>query len=243
MTEARWEHAANPEHLRIVGEAVVKRHLRFCEDGETMLKAARWCSPNGNHSLLVPGTSRWKLLRAMAQLFHRRRAETESAHLRRCWCWDAWVGHDEYAKPAIAVLLLLHIALLLATPETPVDLRLSLADGARAEDMDRLREVPESFCSLHPCERFLDDVSYDRFRFWNASPLTLPSLCHMPLCRVPHRCPLAAAHGSHGAVRGCMPMLPPMRGTGESRSAMWRRPRGGATNLPSRDANRPTFER
>ena len=154
LTEARWEHAADPARLRLVGEAIVKRHLRFCEDRDVMLKAARWCSPQGNHSLLVPGTPRWKLLRALARIFCRQHGETDAAHLRRCWCWDAWVGHDTYAKPAIAVLLLLHIALLLATPETPQDLRFSLVDGARSEDVERLREVPEAFCSFHPCERF-----------------------------------------------------------------------------------------
>ena len=198
VTDARWEHAADPVRLRIVGEAVVKRHLRFCENRETMLKAARWCSPNGHHSLLVPGTSRWNLLRAVAQLFYRQQDETEATHLRRCWCWDAWVGHDEYAKPAIVVLLLLHIALGLASLETPLDLRLGLADGARSEELERLQEAPEAFCSLHPCEPF--PLAILAIRVYSLPNPTSHAAAHS-LPHAPHRCPLASARRGGRAPR------------------------------------------
>ena len=184
-TEACWAYAADDARLQAVAQEVVQRHLRFCEDLATMRAAARWCRPNGTHSLLAPGKPRWLLLRALAQFFYRQRNESEYQHLLRCWRWDAWVGHDEYAKPAIAVLLLLHIALLLSTPETPSELRLTtLADGARVEDMDHLQRAPEAFCSLHPCEPS---------PFTREARETLPShALRAQLHRHDRRCPLFA---------------------------------------------------
>jgi hypothetical protein len=103
----RWVYLAEPELLTHVGKSTFLEYLRPAgEHDMSYVQSGELCLPYESRSFLAPGTPRWKLLQAVAQLLVHQPEEDQSAHLARCKNWDAWAAGNIRKKHGVAILLL-----------------------------------------------------------------------------------------------------------------------------------------
>ena len=116
----RWVYLAEPELLTYVGKSTFLEYLRPAGERDTsLMQSGELCLPYESRSFLAPGTPRWKLLRAVAQLLVRQPEEEEVAHLARCQNWDAWAAGNLRKKHGVAIVLLWQM--IMALKEAPTD--------------------------------------------------------------------------------------------------------------------------
>jgi hypothetical protein len=116
-TDEQWTYVAeSPGALELIGRSVLHYHVyRYIDTSEELTPlGGRYCRPFGEQSFLAPHTTRWILLRALAQYLAQKSDETDVQHLMRCTRYDRWAAIFPCSRPSTAVLLLRQLAAFLS---------------------------------------------------------------------------------------------------------------------------------
>ena len=191
--DLRWTYLESGEHLLRVGKTVFLQVIRPAgEDDESLFRSGDLCSPHGHRSFLAPGTARWQVLRAVAQLFVRTPSEDYTAHLARCQRWAAWAVSDLRGKPAVVVALLWQMVRVLEEAQADVSRRPSTdVDEVLIQAVDCIRlsdpQLTDSdVCSQINAAGFACDLSEVRRAL---SKATRVRCRHAPSSSVSDACP------------------------------------------------------
>ena len=150
-SDAVWDSfAVSPERLEAIGRRVVLDLPDELPQPTTRKQIARLAT--GSRRLLDPGRpSGWWLMRAVARSIHGdAERETVTAHLSRCWAWDAWcmTPDNRYTKIWVIIQLL---QLLSAEGEADGTFAAEAAVCPVSLEEFRAAGPTETFYSVHPC--------------------------------------------------------------------------------------------
>ena len=193
ITDLRWTYLESKEQLDRVGKAVFLQVLRPAgEDDESLFRSGDFCVPYHQRSFLAPGTARWQVLRAVAQLFVRAPSEDYAAHLARCQRWAAWAVSDLRGKPAVVVALLWQMVRVLE--EAPADVRLAPAtdvDEVLIEAVERIRLSDPQLTARDVCSQLIAaGVACDLSEVRRALSKATKTRCrHAPSSSASNACP------------------------------------------------------